>query len=78
MNHYSYISNKRSPTIILFGKKIPGPTQLLKTLRLFIFENIIEKLGENQKKWLFSKTSLHSVTKISGPPLVPDPSFIRF
>ena len=35
---YSYLSNKRSPTIILSGKNIPGPTQLLKTLRLPIFE----------------------------------------
>ena len=35
-------------------------------------------MGENREKWLFSKTSLYSVTKIPGPPLVPDPSFIRF
>ena len=35
---YSYLSNKCSPTIILLGKILPGPTQLLKALRLFIFE----------------------------------------
>ena len=37
----------------------------------------MKKLGENRKKWLFSKASLCSVTKIPGPALVPDPSFIR-
>ena len=31
-----------------------------------------------EKRGFFSKTSLYGVTKISGPPLVPDPSFIRF
>ena len=39
---------------------------------------IIEKLCENRKKWLFSKATLYSVTKIPGPPLGPDPSYIRF
>ena len=36
-----------------FVEKIPGPTQLLKTLRLSMFEKriekIVEKLGENRK-----------------------------
>ena len=44
---------------------------------IFFLKKIIEKLGENRKKWLFSKASLYSVTKIPGPTLVPDPSFIR-
>ena len=38
--------------------KNPGPTQLLKTLRLFIFEKKkknIEKLGENRKIYYFQK-----------------------
>ena len=54
---YSYLSNKRSPTQGLlqmkismpydysFWENIPGPTQLLETLRLFIFEKIIQKIG---------------------------------
>ena len=53
---YSSLSNKRSPTIFLYEKNIPGPTQLLKTLRLFIFEKKslknwvkIEKRGYFQK-----------------------------
>ena len=61
MHSYSYLSNKRSPTIIL----------------LFL-KKIIEKLGENRKDRLFSKASFYNVTKIPGPSLVPDPSFIRF
>ena len=52
--------------------------QLFQTLRLFIFEKIIENLGENRKKWLFSAISLFNLTKIPGPMLVPDPTFIRF
>ena len=47
---YSNLSNKRSPTIIPFGKKnIPGPSQLLKTLRLFNFEKNHGILAENRK-----------------------------
>ena len=63
---------------LFFLGKYSNPTQLIKTLRLFIFEKIIEKLCENRKKWLFAKASLYSVTKIPGPTLVLDPSFIRF
>ena len=47
---YSYLSNKRSPTIILSGKNIPGPTQLLETLRLFIFEKNYGKIGWKSNK----------------------------
>ena len=49
----------------------------MKDVYLFL-KKIIEKFGENRKNCLFSKASLYNVTKIPGPLLVPDPSFIRF
>ena len=70
---YSYLSNKRSSTIILFWKIFKA---LRSNERPFVYK-IIEKWGENKKR-LFSKPSLYSVTKIPGPWLVPDPSFFRF
>ena len=51
---------------------IPDPTFV------YFWKIIIENLGENRKKWLFSAISLFNLTKISGPPIVPDPSLIRF
>ena len=45
---------------------------------IYFLKKIIENLGENRKKWLFSAISLFNLTKIPGPPLVPDPTFIRF
>ena len=48
-----------------FWENIPGPTQLQKRPFVHLFlKKIIEKLGENRKKWRFSKTFLDSVTKI--------------
>ena len=61
----------------LFGK-YSWPYVVIKDPSFIYFKKIIEKLGVNRKKWLFSKTFLYSVTNIPGPPLVPDPSFIRF
>ena len=50
LQNYSYVSNKRSPTIILFWEKSSDSMQLLKTLRLFIFEKIWLKLLTKLKK----------------------------
>ena len=45
----SYLSDKRSPTIILFGK-------IFQALRNYYFlKKIIEKLGENKKKVVIIK-----------------------
>ena len=75
---YSYLFNKRSPIFILFGKIFQALGSYYRPFVYIFLKIIIEKLGENRKKWLFSKASLHSVIKIPGPPLDPDSSFIRF
>ena len=49
-----------------FGKIIPNPKQLSKTLRLFILEKNHEKSGGNLKNWLFLKASSYSITKNPG------------
>ena len=73
--HYSYISNKRRATVLLFEKIF----QALRSYSVYLFfEKIIENWGENRKKWLFSAISFFNLTKIPGPTLVPDPTFIRF
>ena len=76
---YSYVSNKRRATFILFEEIFQALCSYSRPYVYLFLKRIIEKLGENRKKWLFSTTSFYSVTTIPGPPLVPDPSsFIRF
>ena len=63
---------------LFFLEKYSRPYVVIKDPTFICFlKKIIEKSGENRKKWLFSKASLYMVTKIPGPTLVPDPSFIR-
>ena len=73
-----YLSNKRSPTIIILGKIVPALRSYQRLLVYLFLKKIIENLGENRKMWLFSAISLFDLTKIPGPPLVPDPTIIRF
>ena len=50
VSNYSYLSNKRSPTIILFGKIIQALRGYKRPLVYLFLKKIIEKLGENRKK----------------------------
>ena len=52
------LSNKRSPTIIIIGKIFQALRSYLRPFVYLFLKKIIEKLGENRKKWLFSKASL--------------------
>ena len=64
---YSYLSNKRSLTIIFLGKIFQALRSYQRPFVYLFLKKIIEKLGENRKNWLFSKASLYSFTKIPGP-----------
>ena len=75
---FSYISNNRRATFILFEEIFQALRTYSRPYIYLFFKKIIENLGENRKKWLFSAISLLNLTKIPGPPLVPDPTFIRF
>ena len=75
---YSYVSNKRRATFILFEKIFQALRSYSRPYVYLFLKKIIENLGENRKKWLFSAISLFNLTKIPGPPLVPDPTIIRF
>ena len=75
---YSYISNKRRATFILFEEMFQALRSYSRFYVYFFLKKIIENLVENRKKWLFSAISLFSLIEIPGPPLVPDPTFIRF
>ena len=50
---YSYLSNKRSPTIILFWKKNPCPTQLFKTLRFYFWKKTLKNWVKIEKSGYF-------------------------
>ena len=64
---------------LFFLRKYSRPYAVIPDPYVYLFfKKIIENLGENRKKWLFSAISLSNLTKIPGPPLVPDPTFIRF
>ena len=75
---YSYVSNKRRATFILFEEIFQALRSYSRPYVYLFLKKIIENFGENRKKWLFSAISLFNLTKIPGPPLVPDPTFIRF
>ena len=76
--NYSYLSNKRRATFILFEEIFQALRSYSRPYVYFFLKKIIENLGENRKKWLSSAISLFNLIKIPGPPLVPDPTFIRF
>ena len=75
---YSYISNKRRATFIPFEEIFQALRCYSRPYVYLFLKKIIENLAENRKKWLFSAISLFNLTKIPGPTLVPDPTFIRF
>ena len=53
---YFYLCNKRIPTIIFFWENISGPTQLLKTLCLYIFwQKTIKNWVKIEKSGYFQK-----------------------
>ena len=52
---YSYISDKRSPTIILLGKIFQALRSYWRPYVYLFLKKIIKKLGENRKIGYFQK-----------------------